>query len=336
MNNTPEQKTLRVHFQRNLKEDALQMLISKLDKNIEFSAGEELPQDDRIQILIAGSIDEEKLPSLPNLERLVIPWAGIPTETREQFLGHPSIRIHNLHHNAAPTAETALALMFSAAKFIIPFDQPLRSGDWRPRYQENPVILLQEKTALILGYGQIGQYVGRVCRALNMEVLALRRNVAPGEHLHEGVKVYPQSELHTLLPRVQVLIVTLPLTDETRGMIAEAELKLMKKGGILVNVGRGPVVDQGALYRALRDGTLAAAGLDVWYNYPKDKESRANTPPADFPFGELDNVVMSPHRGGEGGTRDVEKLRMSALAQLLNSAARGETVPNQVDLTAGY
>lgn len=329
-------ETLNVHFLRKLDPEYEPMLLSRLDENVRLSSGADLPEDVPVHVLITGQPSREQLDSCPDLRMLVIPWAGLPEETRTRMADYPQVAVHNLHHNAAPTAETALALLFAAAKFIIPFDQPLRQGDWRPRYAEKPAILLQGKTALVLGYGEIGQHVGRVLRAMNMEVLGVRRQVPAGEHIREGVKVYPQSELHNLLPQVQVLVVTVPLTDETRGMIGARELEMMKPGGVLVNVGRGPVVDQEALYNALRDGKLAAAGLDVWYNYPEDEESRANTPPADYPFGELENVVMSPHRGGEGGTRDVERLRMSALANLLNAAARGEPAPNRVDLEAGY
>jgi phosphoglycerate dehydrogenase-like enzyme len=108
----------------------------------------------------------------------------------------------------------------------------------------------------------------------------------------------------------------------------------MPPGGILVNVGRGSVVDQGALYAALKTGHLHAAGLDVWYNYPEKPEKRERIPPADFPFHELDNVVMSPHRGG--GSDQTEVLRMTHLAASLNAAARGEQIPHRVDLAAGY
>ena len=103
---------------------------------------------------------------------------------------------------------------------------------------------------------------------------------------------------------------------------------------MLVNIGRGLIVDQAALYAALRDGRLHSAGLDVWYNYPEDKEARSNTSPADFPFHELDNVVMSPHRGSD--TPATEAARMPHLARLLNAAARGEPIPNRLDLIAGY
>jgi phosphoglycerate dehydrogenase-like enzyme len=127
---------------------------------------------------------------------------------------------------------------------------------------------------------------------------------------------------------------TLPLTDQTRGLIGEKEISLLPDHAILVNIGRGPVVDQGALYHALKDGKLHSAGIDVWYNYPPDEDARANTPPADYPFHELDNIVMSPHRGG--GAAEVEVLRMTHLAELLNAVARGGPVPNKVDLEAGY
>jgi len=103
---------------------------------------------------------------------------------------------------------------------------------------------------------------------------------------------------------------------------------------VLVNVGRGSIVDSAALYHSLKDGHLRGAGLDVWYNYPPDPESRPNTPPANFPFHELENVVMSPHRGG--GSEDSDTLRMIHLAELLNFAAHGEALPNRVDLQTGY
>jgi phosphoglycerate dehydrogenase-like enzyme len=94
------------------------------------------------------------------------------------------------------------------------------------------------------------------------------------------------------------------------------------------------VVDDGALYEALTNGKLRAAGIDVWYNYPTDEASRTNTQPADAPLHTLDNVVLSPHRGGM--TEDTHVLRLDALAQMLNEAAAGRPLPNQIDLERGY
>ncbi len=112
---------------------------------------------------------------------------------------HPQVAVHNLHHNAAPTAETGLALLFAAAKFIIPFDRSLRANDWTHRYQGNPSRLLYGKTALVLGFGEIGQRIARVCQALDMEVLALRRSAPSSGMQKMAWWVYPATALHELL-----------------------------------------------------------------------------------------------------------------------------------------
>jgi phosphoglycerate dehydrogenase-like enzyme len=88
------------------------------------------------------------------------------------------------------------------------------------------------------------------------------------------------------------------------------------------------------LYQALQGGQLAAAGLDVWYNYPRDEAAQTNTPPSHFPFHELDNIVLSPHRGGD--EVGIDDVRMQHLADLLNTAARDEVMPNRVNLADGY
>ncbi len=105
---------------------------------------------------------------------------------------------------------------------------------------------------------------------------------------------------------------------------------------MLVNVGRGAIVEQQALYAALRERRILAAGIDVWYNYPRDETSRTATPPADLPFHELDNVVMSPHRAGALYANENDVLRMEHLAASLNAAQRGESIPNRADLDRGY
>jgi phosphoglycerate dehydrogenase-like enzyme len=194
-------------------------------------------------------------------------------------------------------------------------------------------LLLAGKTAVILGFGAIGRRVAAFCRALGMDVLATRRRLQqPAQE--NGVPVYPTAALPELLPQANVLIICLPLTPQTEGLIGAAELAALPSPAILVNIGRGAIVEQEALYRALRQGELHAAGLDVWYNYPPDEAARSQTPPADYPFHELDNVVMSPHRGGASDA--TAELRMSHLAASLNAAARGEPIPNPVDREIGY
>jgi phosphoglycerate dehydrogenase-like enzyme len=249
------------------------------------------------------------------------------------MLRYPNITVHNLHHNAAPVAELAFTLLLAAAKFIVPLDRSLRANDWTPRYRPNPSVLLKDKTALILGYGAIGRRLARLCRAMDMRVLAVKRTTSAslGEPVDE---VHSLEALPALLSRSHILLVCLPHTPQTEGVVGSAELAALPPEAVLVNVGRGPIVDEEALYHALRDGRLHAAGLDVWYNYPTEEGERSHTPPSAYPFHELDNVVLSPHRGG--ATKETNFLRMEALAVLLNASARGEPIPNRVDVAAGY
>jgi phosphoglycerate dehydrogenase-like enzyme len=325
---------LKVHYQIDSQTKALDILRDNLQPGIRLSTGTEPPNNPDFQILINGTPDKEHLSASPQLHSLVIPYAGFPESTRKLLLDFPHLKVYNLHHNAAPTAEMAIALLLAAAKFLLPIDRRFRDNNWAPRYETNPALLLEGKTVLILGFGHIGQRVGLVCQALGMQVVGVRRRVDSDLLPGLETETHPVQQLDQLLPRVHVLVITLPITAQTEGLVGARQLSLMQPGGLLVNVGRGRVVDQAALYQALTDGTLSAAGIDVWYSYPDSKEERSTTPPADYPFHELDNIVMSPHRGG--GSLDTEKLRMQHLAELLNALYDGEPTSNLVDITAGY
>jgi phosphoglycerate dehydrogenase-like enzyme len=313
--------------------EALKALRENLGAEVELTLGPGLPPEPAYHVLVAGRPVRAQLSASPDLHTLIVPWSGIPQQTRTLLAEHPHIAVHNLHYNAAPTAEMALALLLAAAKFVVPIDRVFRKGDWRPRHEPNPAVLLEGKTVLILGYGAVGQRVARMCRGLGMQVVAVRRRHTRNS-ADSQVEIHAPEALRGLLPRADALVICLPHTPETDGLIGERELARLPEGAVLVNVARGPIVDEAALYRALRDGSLYAAGLDVWYNYPTDEGSRADTPPSTYPFHELDNVVMSPHRAG--GSRESERQRMAELAGLLNAAARGEPIPSRVDVGLGY
>jgi phosphoglycerate dehydrogenase-like enzyme len=321
--------TVNVHLLEDFDEQTLAELKKQLAVRVHLTTGSNVSPE--THILIGGRPTREQLTACSAGHAVIVPWAGVPESTRELLRDFPQITLHNLHHNAAATAEMALALLFSAAKFIVPIDQRLRIHDWSPRYAPARSLGLHDKTALIVGYGQIGQRVGRVCRALEMTVLATRRSRSEQDGVAE---IHPSSDLLQLLPRAHAVIITAPLTLETRGLLGEKELAMLPRGALLVNVGRGAIVDEAALYRALKTEQLAAAGLDVWYNYPRDEAAQTNTPPSQFPFHELDNVVLSPHRGGD--EVGIDAVRMQHLAQLLNAAARGADLPNRVEIAAGY
>jgi phosphoglycerate dehydrogenase-like enzyme/ASC-1-like (ASCH) protein len=326
--------TLNVHLLYDYGQQEMDLLRSQLQPGITLTVGKEIADESDYHVLVGGRPDRRQLAASPILHTLIVPWVGIPLETSELLAEYPHIAVHNLHHNAAPTAELAIALLFAATKFIIPYDRTLRQNDWSMRYhKQTPARLLDGKTALVLGYGAIGKRVAQACRALGMSVLAVKRKPAQASD-EVANEIHPAQDLHALLPRADALLICLPLTAQTEDLIGEKELAMLPANSVLVNVSRGPIVNETALYNALRDGQLHAAGIDVWYNYPSNKESRSNTAPASVPFHELDNVVMSPHRGGH--TAESGRLRMPHLANLLNNANEGKPLPNKVDLKSGY
>ena len=297
---------------------------------------------DDYDILIEGRATEEMLEA-PSLKTLVVPFAGVPDTTLQLLREHPHISGHNLHHNAADTAEVAVALLFAAAKLVVPMDQRLRKHDWGSRYEDSRAVALEGKTALILGYGQIGQRIARILVATGMHVIALRRTEASKEDF--GVCIRPITQLQEFLPQANALIIALPQTSETVGLIGANEIDILPKEAILVNIARGAVVDEEPLFNALKTGKLHSAGLDVWYQYPqaaantvpgyfRAPESASNTPPSKFPFNELENVVMSPHRAGT--SIDTEPRRVRDLAAVIHAVARGEQPANKINLDAGY
>ena len=170
--------------------------------------------------------------------------------------------------------------------------------------------------------------------ALGMRVIAIRRHPERPTNLGYPATIYSPESLTELLPLADAILIALPGTPETHGLLGAAEIALLPRGAVLVNVGRGPIVDQHALFQALKKRRLRAAGLDVWYRYPSSEAERENTSPADEPFHELENVVLSPHRAD--GSSETEVLRMGHLAELLNAIARNESLPDPVDLAAGY
>ena len=322
---------MNVHILYQPAEEDLAYLKSLLDESISLTTGELLPGFGEIQVLVAGRPSKAQLDQLGPIEVLIVPWTGISSETRSILLNYPDLQVHNLHHNAGAAAELALSLLLAVAKQVIPLDQRLRNQDWRPRYEKSETVYLNGKNALILGYGEIGRLIKKYLEAFRVNVRMIKRTVEGGEG---DDLIYPPEKLNDLLPETDLLILALPHTEETNQLITHKELNLLPRNAILINISRGRIVDQEALYMALKDHQIYGAGLDVWYNYPKTEEDRTSTPPADFPFHELDNVVMSPHRGGM--VQEIELLRMAALAMLINAAARGEPIPNGVDLDLGY
>jgi phosphoglycerate dehydrogenase-like enzyme len=151
---------------------------------------------------------------------------------------------------------------------------------------------IQGRNCAILGVGQIGKHLARLLKAFDCRVLGFKRR--PVKDIPEGFDDITL-DLQEAIDRAELLFVTLPLTEGTRNLFSEEILSGMQ-GKFLVNVGRGEVVNEKGLYRALKEGVLLGAAIDVWYNYPKAGKEYAN--PSQYPIHELPNVILSPHLAG--------------------------------------
>ncbi len=224
-----------------------------------------------------------------------------------------------------PIGEYVLGAMLALAKGFPRAMTAQRERAWRQYLPDE----LHGRTVGIVGLGAIGREVARLAKAFGMRVLACRRSCSyPQERLAEvpGVDLLlPVSELRRLLAEADYVVLAVPLTPETRGLIGREELAAMKTGACLVNVARGPVVDEDALLEALRSGHLGGAVLDVFREEPLPSESG---------LWDLPNVILTPHIAG-GTPRYVERA-VDLFCDNLRRYVAGQPLRNVVDPRRGY
>ncbi len=231
-------------------------------------------------------------------------------------------RVCNVYGHERGVAEQAFLHILALHKGLFALDSALRRGNWTP--QRKYLTELRGRRLLILGMGHIGAELARWGRFFLMEVEALTRTPGKARAQPEApCPVRGLGELRSRLPHADFVVVAIPATPQTTDLIGEAELALMKPSAFIVNVGRGPVINEAALFQALRSKRIAGAGLDVWYQYPVPGQDLL---PAHLPFHELDNVIMTPHKP----TEETMSFRLAEIAKNVDRFARGEPLENQV------
>ncbi|MDM0109960.1 2-hydroxyacid dehydrogenase [Variovorax sp. J22R24] len=199
----------------------------------------------------------------------------------------------NVHGHEVPIAEFTLHAILEHCLRLWQYPAHLDAPAWAQAYaNRSQHEEAHGKTLAIVGFGHIGQEIARRARAFGMHVIAVTRSGKKGS-ADLADEFVPASTLDDVLPRVQCLVICCPLDDSTRGLIGARQLALLPAQSLLVNVARAEVVDEQALYEALRDKALARAVLDVWYQYPKKDQAPVN--PSRWPLHELPNVRATPH-----------------------------------------
>jgi len=259
----------------------------------------------------------------PRLRWVQAGSAGVESYPLESFRRRGILLTNAKVIYAAQLADHAMALILAFSRQL-PFllrAQERELWESRDRY---PPGELDGQELLILGLGGTGIELARRARGFGMRVTATQRRPPPGPSDHVDA-VHPPGALHELLPRADWIAVCLPLTAETRGLLGDRELGLMKRSAYLVNVTRGGIVDTDALVRALRKGTMAGAGLDVTDPEPL---------PPGHPLWKLENVIITPHAAGHSPAAS-ERLFTLLTENVRRYVAGGELL-NRVDLELGY
>jgi phosphoglycerate dehydrogenase-like enzyme len=280
-----------------------------------------------VDVLVTMAFTREMGAAARRLMLVQVPGAGLDRIDRAALPAGTALA--NAYGHEIGIAEYIFGAMLAIARDFGRLDTALRRGVWASQWAVGtpappPWPELAGKTLGILGYGRIGAALARRARAFDMEICAIRRDVARSASddlaLLGGLEI-----LDEVLRRADYVAITLPATAATRGLIGEAQLATMKRTAVLVNVARAEIVDEEALYRALAKRVIAAAALDVWYRYPTDA---APTPPARPPFHELPNVLMTPHVSG--WTEGMLQARVRVIADNIRRIARGEPPENLI------
>lgn len=272
----------------------------------------------------AGWFPADLLPQAESLRWLQQWSAGAdwllrhPEAAEADFLLTSTSGIH-----AIQMTEHIFALLLALARELPQALEAQRQREWVPQDRHDRLFELAGKTMLLIGVGAIGERTAQVAAAMDMHVLGVRRDPtvdAPGVEAMFG-----PDDLRSLLPQANFVVVTVPLTEETRGMIGERELRAMKPSSFIVNVGRGGTIDEEALIEALREGSITGAGLDVFETEPL---------PSDSPLWTFDNVIITSHYAGI--TPHYHERALAVFLDNLERYVAGKPLRNVVDKELGY
>ena len=319
----------KVYVTRQLFDDAIGILERHTEVEVFDGVDNAIPRD----LLLSKVADVDGL--LPLLTDTIDAEVMDAAGERLKVISNMAVGFNNIDLNAATkrgiyvtntpgiltdtTADCAFALLMVTARRIAEADRHVRAGKWIHTWGPKMFIGsdIHGKTLGIIGLGRIGSAVAKRAKGFDMRVIYYDVHRRPDLENELGITYRPLDEV---LSASDFVTLHIPLTEGTHHMIGEKELSTMKRRAFLINTSRGPVVDEGALYRALRDGVIAGAGLDVFEEEPINPVS---------PLLKLDNVVLTPHIAS-ASVETRTKMAVTA-AENLVSVLQGKEPPNLVN-----
>lgn len=273
---------------------------------------------DALIVRSATQVDAEAIASAPKLRVVARAGVGLDNVDVEAATKAGVMVVNAPTSNITSAAEHTVALILASARNVAQGHTALKDGEWkRSKYTG---VELDEKVVGILGLGKIGQLVAQRLQPFGVELIAYDPYLQPARAAQMGVKLV---SLEEVLQQADFITVHLPKSKETVGLIGDRELHIVKPSVRLINVARGGIIDENALYSAIKEGRVAGAGIDVF----------AKEPCTDSPLFELDQVVVTPHLGAS--THEAQEKAGTQVARSVKLALAGEFVPDAVNVQGG-
>lgn len=311
----------------------------------------------QVKLIIPPNLDQETLLELAPEADIIMGWRPtkelLETAKKAKLFINPGAGVQHLipifkevtadrelilvngHGNAYFTAQHVVAILLALMNKVILHHNWMIDGHWRRGDSFATSIPLRGQKVGLLGYGAVNRLVHKFLVGFDLEFSVLRRDWSKHtDSLPTQVEKYTFEDLSKFLTEVDILIVAIPLTSKTEGLIKEKELVLLGKDGFLVNVGRGQVIDERSLYKVLKEEKIAGAAIDVWYNYQPEPDVDGKKYPTKYPFHDLDNVILSPHRGASPMS-DLKRWD-EQIENILRFADARKDFINVVNLDEGY
>lgn len=276
---------------------------------------EALPYVEEMEVLYCWDFPPQLLPQARRLRWVQVMGAGVDRFLDAPF--PPKVVLTRAEGVFGPwMAEYTFGWLLWATQRMEPFRTAQRLRQWEPA----PPTLLRGKTLGIVGLGSIGRAIARVARAFSMRVIGVSRT---GRPVPEAERVYRRPGFHEFLAASDYVVLAVPLTPETRGLIGEAELHAMRPEAWIVNLGRGALIQDAALVRAIHERWIAGAVLDVFVQEPL---------PTEHPYWGMPNVVVTPHVSGPSDPAEIAPIFNENLQRFL----AGRVLRGRVDIRRGY
>ncbi len=274
-------------------------------------------------VLVTVDFDAD-LPAAPKLKLIHLPASGLD---QIDLAALPAgCRLCNTFEHDIGVSEYVMAAMLHFTVDLDRRSDRFKSGSWRDTPQLFGAFRpeLAGKTLGCIGYGTIGRAVARRAQAFGMRIMAITRRPRPVDPDPDWIGGFGLAE--ALIEAADFVLVACPLNDQTRGLLGPRYLGAMQSTAVLINVARGPIVDEDVLFEALKSKKIAGAALDTWYHYPSPGDTDVR--PSRHPFETLDNVIMTPHCSG--WTEGLMARRFAVIIDNIERLRDGRKLVNQV------